>query len=97
MGILADCDLSMFAAYCHNYGKMVEKYIEVTMLGDTSLSDKNVEYEHPRSYLAERYRKAAYSLAREFGLTPSARTGIAVTEKEKTDPIMELMKKLNSK
>jgi len=91
--VISERDLSMFAMYCHSWGKFIELTREIAIHGETSIGEKGVEYEHPRSYLAERHRKAALQVAAHFGLTPSSRTGISTLEKKVVDQFEEDLKK----
>jgi P27 family predicted phage terminase small subunit len=90
--VMSERDLSMFAMYCQSWGKYIELTREINEHGETSVGEKGVEYEHPRSYLSERHRKAALQVAAHFGLTPSSRTGISTIESKKNNPLDELMK-----
>ena len=94
MGILSECDLSAFARYCQAQGMYEVKMKEIQQYGDTSIGEKGIEYEHPRSYLAERYRKAADQIGAKFGFNPSDRGGININnKKEEEDIVSQLQKK----
>lgn len=96
MQILNDCDLPMFAAYCHEYGLYEEanSYIieqakatkqEVELL---RLTEKGKQL----SYYANAHLKVAQKISAEFGFTPSSRTGISEIERKQDNPLSELMK-----
>jgi len=81
MGILAECDRTMLALYCKCYAEWREadELVKSLLIKTT----KGNIIQHPalsiRTAAWERLRK----ICAEFGLSPSARTGLAVTPKSR--------------
>jgi P27 family predicted phage terminase small subunit len=95
MGLLSNCDLTMFAMYCDAVGMYNEAKEILKREGAVRMTEKGGLIENPYCYLVERYRKASLSLATQFGFTPSSRTGISTNKIEANDPIDELLRKAN--
>ena len=101
-GMLTKADIAIFAAYCASYSQWVtaEKKIQARKPDKdtpvlTFTTDKGYEQQIPEIGIANAAKKQMLTLAREFGLTPSARANMnaaAETEK-KTESIMDFVKK----
>lgn len=97
-GLLTDGDMAAFAGYCMAYSLWVqaEKQLQIRLSNDNSFTfttDKGYEQQIPEVGIVNNARKNMISVAREFGLTPSARSGIKATEtEEKENSIMEFIK-----
>jgi P27 family predicted phage terminase small subunit len=93
MGLIAECDLVMFAMYCDVVGMYQDAKEKVQQKGDVYTGSNGGLLENPYNYMIERYRKAALQMATQFGFTPSSRTGISVSKKQDDDPFATLIKK----
>jgi len=88
LGILTQIDLTQFAAYCESAETYIEAHQKVRKMGmmivqkrgKTSVMTRNPYIKIRRDAKAEMLR-----YAQEFGLTPSARSRISITEGGKKD------------
>jgi P27 family predicted phage terminase small subunit len=85
LGVFTSIDDSMLYAYCKEFGKYLHYERELSRLGRTVKSKTGFLFVHPFETLANRSLKAAFQIAVQFGLTPSARTRISAPSKPKED------------
>lgn len=98
-GLLTDGDLAAFGAYCAAFSHWYhsEKNLQAVMSENggvlTFETDKGYQQQIPEVGIANQARLNMVKLAREFGLTPSARAGIPAVEKNEETSIMEFIGK----
>ncbi|MCH9776451.1 MAG: phage terminase small subunit P27 family [Planctomycetes bacterium] len=83
MGILSEADSMAFRLLCDSYGLYLESCEHIAEHGAyyvAHITRAGIEQvkEHPASKARSRYWREVESMARQFGLTPSARTGLNV-------------------
>lgn len=97
MGILATVDMAMLTAYCLEWGVYMECEDTLRKQGRMTVAANGTEMVHPLDNVKARSFKAALATAREFGFTPSSRTGIGGPKPKEKDPLEELMKLASGK
>ena len=81
MGLLSTADRAALAAYCVTYGRWVEAELMVKKFGMIVKSPKaNFPMKSPYLCIAEGAMEQMRKLLVEFGLTPSSRSRIRVSE-----------------
>jgi len=100
--LVTEADIAAFGAYCSAYSAWVtaEKALQVRLSENgneiTFETSKGYIMQIPEVGIANSARKHVVELAREFGLTPSARNGLAVIESENNEnSVMEFIKRKN--
>lgn len=84
-GVFSECDTTMLLMYCNEVGLYFDAIDILRIKGTTVLYEKsNYENVSPHFTIKTKSFEIAYKLAKEFGLTPLARTKIEV-EKKKDD------------
>ena len=73
-GLLSRIDRDVLAAYCVAWEDFHDARIEVESEGGTAISSKGLPYQHPAVGRKNEALKRALVLAKEFGMTPLART-----------------------
>jgi P27 family predicted phage terminase small subunit len=73
LGLLADADLMLFAAYCQNVHMLIVASINVKQNGFT-IAGARGEVKNPAVSSFQTATTALRSLASEFGMTPASRT-----------------------
>ena len=97
-GMLTEGDLAAFGAYCSAYSswRTAEKRLQAKLSengGDITFeTDKGYQQQIPEIGIVNQARQIMIKMAREFGLTPSARAGIPAPEHEDKASIMEFIK-----
>ena len=97
-GLLTDGDLAAFGAYCSAFSSWyhAEKNLQSTLSENgghlTFTTDKGYQQQIPEVGIANQARLNMVKIAREFGLTPSARAGIPAVEQNEESSIMEFIK-----
>jgi len=92
MGVMTNADIDTIARYCTMYEQFV-KYLEQVRRGLDVLvirDDKGkVKYMQstPAATMMTKLAASMLRIEQEFGLTPSARTGIATTQKAPQDDL----------
>lgn len=104
-GLLTEADIGAFAAYCHSYSQwvMADKAIQARKDSDNALppltfvTDKGYSMQIPEINIVNSAKKQMLTFAREFGLTPSSRSGMAspLETEDKKASIMEFISKKN--
>lgn len=95
MGLLTEADRSVIAAYCQEYGEVVEATRDVKRFGAYSVTPKGYMMDSAPALRRSRAVRAMHRLAQSLGLSPSARVGLAVKEGEKEDPLDALRRQAN--
>lgn len=97
-GLLTDGDIAAFGAYCTAFSSWyyAEKSLQATLSENsgslTFETDKGYQQQIPEIGIVNQARLTMVKIAREFGLTPSARAGIPAVEKSEESSIMEFIK-----
>ena len=98
VGLLTDGDLAAFGSYCAAYSTWyhAEKNLQAAMSENggvmTFTTDKGYQQQIPEIGIVNQARQTMIKIAREFGLTPSSRSGIATAEKDEENSIMEFIR-----
>lgn len=99
VGLLSKGDIAAFGAYCAAYSSWyyAEKNLQAKLSenggGLTFETEKGYQQQIPEIGVANQARLNMVKLAREFGLTPSSRAGIAAEERNEDVSIMEFIKR----
>lgn len=102
-GMLTKADLAAFGAYCAAYSMWynAEKDLKAKLSENggslTFETEKGYQQQIPEVGIVNQARLNLVKLAREFGLTPSARAGISMTDSEDASSIMEFIKNRKAK
>ena len=72
-GLLKSVDRSLLAAYCDAYGTWVEMTVDLKREPTVNITDNNFMQANPKIKIANQAKADMLRLAKEFGLTPSAR------------------------
>lgn len=84
-GLLRGVDRSLLAAYCDAYGTWVEMVIDLKREDPVNVTDKNFMQANPKIKIANQAKADMLRLAKEFGMTPSARGRIVADDSGKTN------------
>ncbi len=90
-GLLTTIDLTAFAMYCHVYSAWLNAVKEAQKVDLTYVTDSGQIKAHPWHKIASDYLDQTFKMMREFGMTPSSRTGITVVMPESVDGLDELL------
>lgn len=82
LGILTEVDVNAFAAYCQSYARWKEAQEHISKEGSTFETASGYRQQSPWVGIANTNHRLMLSAAAEFGLTPSARSRIALAEQE---------------
>ncbi len=91
-GVFSECDTTMLLMYCNEVGIYFDS-IDILRKKGNTIKFKKSDYENvsPHFTIKTKAFEIAYKLAKEFGLTPLARTKIEVEKKKKDiDPLANL-------
>lgn len=77
-GLLTYVDRVALAMYCDAYGRWVETVLSLKGEPAVLQTDKGYMYPHPLVKLEQQYKTDVLRMAREFGMTPSARARVVV-------------------
>lgn len=98
VGLLTEGDLAAFGSYCSAYSTWyhAEKNLQAAMSENggvmTFVTDKGYQQQIPEVGIVNQARLNMVKIAREFGLTPSSRSGITAAEKDEENSIMEFIR-----
>lgn len=105
-GLLTEADIAAFAAYCNSYSQWViaDKAIQARKETKDALptltfeTEKGYNMQIPEIGIANSAKKQMLTFAKEFGLTPSSRAGLAspAETEDKKASIMEFISKKNA-
>lgn len=93
--ILTNADRAALAAYCQSWGDWLKAIGQLALDGMVLETDKGYHYQSPWVGIANKAMANFVKIASEFGLTPSARSRLAVTrtpddpEEEKANNILD--------
>lgn len=90
LGLLTKIDVSVLAMYCQAYARMVRAEDELSRQPEVIESDKGNLYQNPWYGVARTAARDVMAYGRELGMTPSARTRIAV-EKSEGDTLADIL------
>ena len=84
LGVLTEIDRTALAMYCQMFSDYLSAHKMAAEHGLTTMTDKGNVVQHPAVCIARKNWECALKAAREFGLTPSSRTGIRCEAKPDT-------------
>lgn len=84
-GYMANWDLFIFEELCYNYQTMIAAKKDIEINGNTSISPAGVRVHSIGYKIYKESSKDFIQLCREFGLSPSSRSGIVLMTKGKED------------
>lgn len=91
LGILTEIDMAAFAGYCQAYARWKEAEEFITQHGTIVKTPSGYWQQVPQVSIAQTYLKIMNRFCEQFGLTPSARSRIAVDMDENESDEMELL------
>lgn len=86
VGLLTEVDGLSLAMLCEAFAQYVEAKVVVEREGMLAMSDKGNTYQHPAVSLMTGARSEMLKWAREFGMTPSARSRISLDGQGEQEP-----------
>ena len=92
LGLLTLVDMSALAGYCQAYSRWKEAEEYITEHGMSFETANGCLMAVPEVSAAQKYLKLCQSFMIQFGLTPAARGRMIVANKEKEDPLEELLR-----
>lgn len=94
--LISRLDGDALALLCFAFVEYEEADKEVAMYGLTVMSDKGGVYQHPAVGVRTNAWKKILRLCREFGMTPSARASLKVTDDKQEDVLAKALQEINS-
>ncbi len=92
--VLTQADEKLLEAYCQAYDRFVVATRELRAKGYTTIGSKGNEVKSPWVDIQTTAEKNMLAFAKEFGITPSARSNVSIDEAdEETNPILSLIRK----
>jgi len=91
MGVLAEIDGTMLAAYCQAYAQWRDA-LEKLKLGTIIKAPSGYPVLSPYCYLANKAMQIMRGIAQEFGMTPSSRSRLKMEKPAEENPLAEFMK-----
>ena len=91
LGILTEMDMTAFAGYCQSYARWKEAEEFISKHGTIVKTPSGYWQQVPQVSIAQTNLKLMLRFSEEFGLTPSSRSRIAVSEEIEADDPMELL------
>jgi P27 family predicted phage terminase small subunit len=94
IGVLTQVDASAFAGYCQAYARWKEAEEFLSKHGTIFKTPSGYIQQVPQVSIAQTYLKIMKDFCSEFGLTPAARSRIAVstTEGSSEDPMEDILR-----
>lgn len=92
LGLLTVADVAAFAAYCSAFGRWVQAETALKGADLIVYTDKGNPIQNPMLSIANRSRADMIKAAAEFGLTPSARSRVAVLAAEAEPSLAEILR-----
>lgn len=89
LGVLTQIDMAAFAAYCQSYARWKEAQEHINSEGSVFETDKGYQQQTPWVGIANTNQKLMLQAASEFGLTPSSRSRIVVSNDDSDEDEME--------
>jgi P27 family predicted phage terminase small subunit len=90
---LTEWDRSMLAAYCFEWGQYVKLCQEINKSGYTETTSNGNIIQNPLVGAKNKSLKNCKEIALEFGLTPSSRTRLSISQVEADNPFKRLMER----
>lgn len=90
-GVITVADTDTFRAYCEAVAGYVDATTRLAATGLIVRGQKGEIVRNPLVQIQRDYRDGMRLLARELGLTPSARTGLRTEKGETLDPMAEFL------
>ena len=95
-GLVTDADYMALCAYCQSVDTWVEAEKMKRAEGLVTTTSNGTEVQHPAVNIANSALNNILKFGREFGLTPSSRTGLsAETHETEENPLLTLMRRAN--
>ncbi len=91
MGLLTEADHDALAMYCETWATWKRAEAQVQRKGEVVKTVNGNVIQNPYLAIANRAKRDALMLAREFGMTPSARTRISVDDGADEPSLAELL------
>jgi P27 family predicted phage terminase small subunit len=91
VGLLTEVDGLALAMLCEAFAQYMAAKAVVDREGMLLMSDKGNSYQHPAAGLMTQARGELMKWAREFGMTPSARTRIVVDTGSEEPSLADLL------
>ena len=85
MNVLGTADKNALARYCHTMDRWLQAREDVSLNGDTFITDSGYERRRPTSLLMNELAIQISRLEKEFGLTPASRPRLVATVDTKND------------
>ena len=93
LGVFSIVDRETLARYCLLYDLFLETYIQVKADGATSSSAAGTKKSNPDVAALRGYAADLLAIEREFGMTPSSRSSLSVSNAQKeADPLDEFLR-----
>lgn len=100
-GLLSEVDQVTFGIYCQAYEQLVRSLKLINDEEDggyTTKTEKNNIIQHPAVSIMHKARADLIKLGREFGMTPSARSGLNIgSNEDDDDPLSDMQNERKSK
>lgn len=90
-GLLTEADRTTFGLYCQAYHDFLTAKRQVDKHGLTTTTEKGNVIQHPAVAVMTKAWARVLSAGAEFGLSPSARTGLPIEEPPAADEIADLL------
>lgn len=85
LGLLSELDGAALEAYVSTYGRMVRAERDIAENGSTYITSTGFERVRPAVKIATEAEESVRRFCAEFGLTPSARSRMAIPNADDTD------------
>ena len=92
LGLLTTIDLSAFAAYCQQYSIWISAIEEVKKGGVVVVAQSGYQQQSPYFTIQNKAQTEMRKWLTEFGMTPSSRSRVQVSEQTEIDPMEEFLK-----
>jgi P27 family predicted phage terminase small subunit len=91
MGLLTTVDTALLSTYCQAYGFWKEATAMVNRLGMVTKTSNGNFIQNPFLAIVNKQAAIMVKIASEFGLSPSSRSRLDVSDPAEDDPFLDLM------
>ena len=91
LGLLAQVDRALIAAYCQSWAMYVEAMADIKENGTTFTTNRGYQGPRPSVAIAARMLDKLNQLSTKFGFTPSDRSKMSMPEPKQEDPFAEFL------